>query len=66
MNARHYAELEAVIQQWADDACCESEWPDVIVGDFTVRHMAKAAAQVIDACAESQVYAKREGFVKDI
>lgn len=66
MNARHYAALEAAIQTWADDACCEDGWPDLITGELTISHMAKAAANVIDACTESQTFAKREGFVREV
>lgn len=66
MNAKHYADLEDVIQKWADNACCENEWPDFITGDATIHHMTKEASQVLDACVESQTYALREGFVKTV
>jgi hypothetical protein len=62
MNAKQYAALEDSIQAWVDGWCEHVDWPDVVVGQRTVEHMAVAARAVFDACEESQQYAEREGF----
>lgn len=63
MNAKAYADLEQRIQDWMDAWCEAEEWPEVIIGNETVANMATAARVVLDACVESQRYAKQEGYV---
>ena len=61
------ASLEKVIQTWIEDNAEREEtgWPDLFVGEETSDMMALAALAVLFACAESQQYAKREGFFEE-
>lgn len=66
MTSKQFADLEAAIDQWANDACETIDWPDVVVGNQTISLMAIAARAVFEACEESQQFAIREGYVKSL
>ncbi|WP_435310678.1 hypothetical protein [Primorskyibacter sedentarius] len=54
------ASLEAQIEQWLNDNCESSDWPQAWMYEDIVRDMAKAAALVFDANHKGQDFAKRE------
>lgn len=56
MNFELKNSLIDAIQKWADKNCDKDKWPEIIVGDETIYHMASAAESVFDACLESQQY----------
>jgi len=64
MSVHHqlYAGLQTTIQKWADGQCEKDTWPDFWMGEDTIQHMTNAAMAVLEACVESQAYAKREGY----
>ena len=62
MQTRLFFDLEKAIVQWADENSRRYDWPDIILGNQTLFHMAKAAESVFDAISESQAYGKREGL----
>lgn len=64
MTNQQLEALEALINKWVDEHCQDPDWPDIIVGNKTVEHMAYAARSVFEACLESQNYARREGFMR--
>lgn len=66
MNAKLYANLEAKIQEWFDEASSDDAYPEtVIFGNDTTSLMAKSACNVFDACVESQAFARQHGFIEE-
>ena len=63
MNIHLKATLYGAIECWANNQAEEDDWPDVWMGAETVSLMAEAAATVLDAVTEAQVYCIREGYL---
>jgi len=62
ISLRLQGTLEKAIQTWTDRQRETDDWPDFITGEHTIHMMTNAAIAVLFACAESQEYAKREGY----
>jgi hypothetical protein len=65
MYIRFYADLIDAMHLWINEHCEEDEWDNIVIGNKTAEYMANAAASVFDACAESQQYGVKEGFLKE-
>ena len=58
------ASLEETVQAWIDESCMdEAAWPpNLVIGEYTAFHMAKAAYSVLCAMDDAQTYGEREGL----
>jgi len=65
MNINLKATLYNAIEKWMNDNCESDDWPKIYVGNKTSDLMAEAAASVLDAVEEFQVYGIKEGYISE-
>lgn len=66
MNFELKVKLVAAIESWISKNCESDNWPEIVIGNETVLHMANAAEAVFDACLESQQYGIENGNFEEM
>lgn len=60
MKASLKATLEKAIEQWAEEAAEQDEWPEAYFHPLITDRMAQAAELVFDAAVETSQYTEEE------